>query len=295
MRVLDLSRTVIEEIPDRLCQGCSELIDVRFPPGLVQVNSHAFSRCSRLPLVDMRHTQLVRLGACAFEHCHGMHTLSCPDIPKELTAGCLGPSGLAQLHLNEVQPLIASKTVLEDRANVHDATGLRVLRALSESCFEGSGIGVLDLRRTQIEHIGCRVFRNCRSLRVLAVSNALKTLGNEVLADRGLRELDLWGAKMVKMERRTLWYAKELREIVLPWRLEDLEESFRYRSLTPVTVAPDRLKPGRRLLRDAWVVGRRCLHGAAWWCDCGAWGGATVFSGCCGSAGGQSRPLVPML
>lgn len=197
LQSIDLSDTNLTSIPDQAFYGCSSLTTVTLPTSLTSIGDSAFVN-SGLQSIDLSETSVTSIPYQAFWFCE---SLSDVKLPSRITS--IGTSAFCRC------------TSLTE----FDFNSLTSLASIGASAFEGSGIIVADLSKTQlttimdgafhyndslttvilpktVTNIKPQSFNYCENLTTLTIpdNSGLTTIGSNAFEGTGLTELDLSNA-----------------------------------------------------------------------------------------------------
>lgn len=108
LKIVDMSKTQIKELPKRLFANCESLEQVDFPSSLTTVGIAGFLNCSALAKVDLYNTALTTIGDSAFVNAKGLTRIALPD-----TISSIGTDAFAIRNYEDFVPTFVSDNVMD--------------------------------------------------------------------------------------------------------------------------------------------------------------------------------------
>ena len=108
LKVADMSKTQIKELPKRLFANCESLEQVGFPSSLTTIGIAGFLNCSALAKVDLYNTALTTIGDSAFVNAKGLTRIALPD-----TISSIGTDAFAIRNYEDFVPTFVSDNVMD--------------------------------------------------------------------------------------------------------------------------------------------------------------------------------------
>lgn len=108
IKVADMSKTQIKELPKRLFANCESLEQVDFPSSLTTIGIAGFLNCSALAKVDLYNTALTTIGDSAFVNAKGLTRIALPD-----TISSIGTDAFAIRNYEDFVPTFVSDNVMD--------------------------------------------------------------------------------------------------------------------------------------------------------------------------------------
>ena len=108
LKVADMSKTQIKELPKRLFANCESLEQVDFPSSLTTIGIADFLNCSALAKVDLYNTALTTIGDSAFVNAKGLTRIALPD-----TISSIGTDAFAIRSYEDFVPTFVSDNVMD--------------------------------------------------------------------------------------------------------------------------------------------------------------------------------------
>ena len=108
LKVADMSKTQIKELPKRLFADCESLKQVDFPSSLTTIGNAGFLNCSALAKVDLYNTALTTIGDSAFVNAKGLTQIALPD-----TISSIGTDAFAIRNYEDFVPTFVSDNVMD--------------------------------------------------------------------------------------------------------------------------------------------------------------------------------------
>jgi hypothetical protein len=114
LRLMDLSQTMVKQLPDRFLSDAPNLIDVRVPNSLQAIGCHVFARTS-LRRLDLHHTNVFFIGAglCQFSPLKRLH------VPENCSFHTTQPVNVVRGNMkkNTCEENVSSKSALQEEGS----------------------------------------------------------------------------------------------------------------------------------------------------------------------------------
>ena len=108
LKVADMSKTQIKELPKRLFADCGSLEQVDFPSSLTTIGNAGFLNCSALTKVDLYNTALTTIGDSAFVNAKELTRIALPD-----TISSVGTDAFTIRNYEDFVPTFVSDNVMD--------------------------------------------------------------------------------------------------------------------------------------------------------------------------------------
>ena len=194
-----LSIPGIDQIPDRLCNGCIALNDLTINEGPDKIGVSAFNGCSSLTEISIPES-ITSIGSSAFNKCSSLTSISLPDGLSSIgdyafsftkIANISIPSGISRIGIGMFQDNTALKQItLSESIKTIDSFAFKNCTGLTSMTIPGSinAIGweafkgctnLINVKiMNGVSSIDANVFENCTKLDYAVLPQSVKTIGS---------------------------------------------------------------------------------------------------------------------
>jgi hypothetical protein len=200
LKFLRLEHTSLETIgPSALIGQCPHLELATFPPTLRQIGDHFLTLKGNLHVVDLAHTNIIRLPERFLAEATALHWITFPktllDIQNYVLEKCVS---LKVCDLRECQSLITIGNNFLAKTQVEEVYLPASVVQISAMFLAGSRIQQLQLVHTHLKAIGDNFLQCVTTLKELSMPRSIRSIGKHFLVLTGVKSVDFSGCDQLR-------------------------------------------------------------------------------------------------
>lgn len=217
------------------------LKDIKIPHNVNTICDSAFYGCKKLQTVELPNNTNLILRKGVFQDCENLINVSNIEnvsrIPQNAFLKC---EKLKQINLKSATTI--SENAFMSCSRLADVKFSEDLENIFNCAFKNSGIQHVDLKNTNLSHIGYSAFENCENLLSVSLSDEIRFIpGNAFFYCKNLKDVQL-GEKVKEIKYNAFGSCSSLKSIALPESVQVLEvQAFKNCGLENISI-PEKSK-----------------------------------------------------